>query len=278
MSSPESVSSRIANFGLSSSSCRISCRFFSPPEKPSFRLRSANWGSMDRAAMASRISLRNTRSFGASPRTAVTAVRRKLDTVTPGTSTGYCMARNSPARARASTLMVSTSSPSSVTDPLVTWYFGWPAIAYARVDLPEPFGPMMACVCPADTVRSTPRRISRLPPAASSTLTCRSRMSRVAIASYFFRYLGERDVDVVALDLHLVGGHRLGGRRPGGVAGAQVKTGPVQPALHGVVVDLALGQRDLRVRADVTQRVNLALGPDDRDRLAVHLDPDGPFV
>ena len=69
------------------------------------------------------------RSFGASPRTAVIAVRRKFDTETPGTSTGYCMARNSPARARASTLIASTSSPSSVIEPWVTWYFGCPAIA-----------------------------------------------------------------------------------------------------------------------------------------------------
>ena len=29
------------------------------------------------------------------------------------------------------------------------WYLGWPAIEYARVDLPEPLGPMMACVSPA---------------------------------------------------------------------------------------------------------------------------------
>ena len=129
MSRPESVSSRIAIFGLSSSSCRISCRFFSPPEKPSFRLRSAKAGSMDSAAIAARSSLTKSRSFGASPRTAVTAVRRKFDTDTPGTSTGYCMARNRPARARASTLMASTSSPSSVTLPRVTRYLGWPAIA-----------------------------------------------------------------------------------------------------------------------------------------------------
>ena len=36
---------------------------------------------------------------------------------TPGTSTGYCMARNRPARARSSTVMDSTSCPSSVTEP-----------------------------------------------------------------------------------------------------------------------------------------------------------------
>ena len=37
MSSPESVSSRIASPGFWSASCRISIRFFSPPEKPSLR-------------------------------------------------------------------------------------------------------------------------------------------------------------------------------------------------------------------------------------------------
>ena len=126
MSRPESVSSRIAILGLSSSSCRISCRFFSPPEKPSFRFRCANDGSIDSWSMASRSSLPNVRIFGASPRTAVIAVRRKFDTETPGTSTGYCMARNSPARALASTLIASTSSPSSVIEPWVTVYFGMP--------------------------------------------------------------------------------------------------------------------------------------------------------
>ncbi len=128
-SRPESVSSRIAIFGSSSSSWRISWRFFSPPENPSFSERSANFGSMARSPIAPFISLTKLRSFGASPRTAVTAVRRKFDTDTPGTSTGYCMARNRPARARASTDMASTSSPSSVTEPEVTVYLGWPASA-----------------------------------------------------------------------------------------------------------------------------------------------------
>ena len=37
MSSPESVSSSTAIFGCSIAICRISTRFFSPPENPSFR-------------------------------------------------------------------------------------------------------------------------------------------------------------------------------------------------------------------------------------------------
>ena len=95
MSRPESVSSRIAIFGSSSSSWTISWRFFSPPEKPSLTERVAKAGSIFSASIAVLTSLTQVRSFGASPSMAVLAVRRKLDTETPGTSTGYCMARKS---------------------------------------------------------------------------------------------------------------------------------------------------------------------------------------
>ena len=114
--------------GLSRASCSTSWRFFSPPEKPSLTLRSAKAGSMRRSAMAFFMSLTHVRSLGASPSIAVLAVRRKLDTETPGTSTGYCMARNTPARARSSTVMASTSAPSRVTEPLVIRYLGCPAM------------------------------------------------------------------------------------------------------------------------------------------------------
>ena len=127
-SRPESVSSRIAIFGLRSSSCIISWRFFSPPEKPSFTFRVAKAGSILRASIASFTSPTHVRSFGASPRSAVAAVRRKLDTDTPGTSTGYCIARNNPAFARSSTVMSRTSAPSRVTVPPVMVYLGCPAI------------------------------------------------------------------------------------------------------------------------------------------------------
>ena len=91
-------------------------------------LRSAKAESISSAVIAVRTSLTQVRSFGASPVTAVAAVRRKFDTETPGTSTGYCMARNRPARARSSTVMASTSSPSRVTVPPVIVYLGCPAI------------------------------------------------------------------------------------------------------------------------------------------------------
>src|SRR5437868_14984376 len=46
MSRPESVSSRMASFGSSTAICRISLRFFSPPEKPSFTERFISFSSM----------------------------------------------------------------------------------------------------------------------------------------------------------------------------------------------------------------------------------------
>ena len=61
----------------------------------------------------------------------------------------------------------------------------------------------------------------------------------------------ERDVDVAVVDLDGVGRDRLGGRQAGGLAGAQVEARAVQPALERAAVDLALGERDLGVRAHV---------------------------
>ncbi len=135
--------------------------------------------------MASLTSLVQARIAGASPSIAVFAVRRKFVTVTPGISTGYCIARKSPARARSSTDIARTSSPSSVIDPPVTVYFGCPAIVYASVDLPEPLGPMIAWVWPVRTVSVTPLRMGVVP-ASVSTVTCRSRISRTAMSSTFF--------------------------------------------------------------------------------------------
>src|SRR5258708_32684536 len=46
MSRPESVSSRMGSRGSSTAMCRISLRFFSPPEKPSFTERFISFSSM----------------------------------------------------------------------------------------------------------------------------------------------------------------------------------------------------------------------------------------
>ena len=81
------------------------------------------------------------------------------------------------------------------------------------------------------------------------------------------------DEHVVPFDLDGVYGDGARGGKAGRLAGAQVEAGAVQPALDLAVLDLALGERDVRVRADVVDREHLALGADDRDRRAVELDP-----
>ena len=76
------------------------------------------------------------------------------------------------------------SSPLNTTSPPVTVYPGRPMITFDRVDLPEPFGPIRACVSPCFTIRSIPLRIS-LP----STSAWRSTISSVAapfVLSSFF--------------------------------------------------------------------------------------------
>ncbi len=51
MSSPESVSSRMQYLGSSMAICRISLRFFSPPENPSLTARAVNLRSISRPSI-----------------------------------------------------------------------------------------------------------------------------------------------------------------------------------------------------------------------------------
>src|SRR6185503_9862153 len=110
---------------------------------------------------------------------------------------------------------------------------------------------MMACVSPCFTVRSTPLRISFVALSAS-TVTCRSRISSVAMGASGL--LGEGDEHVVPFDLYGVNGD--GARRGKGVglSGTEVEARAVQPALDVAVVDLALGERHVGVGADVVDR------------------------
>ena len=91
MSRPESVSSSTAIFGFSIAICRISTRFFSPPEKPSFRyLDASSRGTLSSSIAASRLVRNSGIGTGSSSppvaalRFALIALRRKLVTVTPG--------------------------------------------------------------------------------------------------------------------------------------------------------------------------------------------------
>src|SRR5690606_5449558 len=79
----------------------------------------------------------------------------------------------------------------------------------------------------------------------------------------------------VSFDLDGVDGDGACGGQARGLARAQVEGGAVEPALDLAVLHLALGERDVRVRAGVADRVDLALGTDDGHRGAVHLDTLG---
>src|SRR5918996_5393007 len=108
-------------------------------------------------------------------RRALRIIRRYLLTETPGIAMGYWKAMKRPARERSSGSASVTSSPLKAIVPSVTSSEGWPMIALARVDLPDPFGPIRAWTLPFSTSRSSPRRIS-----LSSALTCRLRISSSA--------------------------------------------------------------------------------------------------
>src|SRR5438045_2367717 len=103
---------------------------------------------------------------------------------------------------------------------------------------------MSACVSPCFTVRSTPRRISFVTPSLAVTETCRLRISSVATSvtpSQHGDGVAQSDIDVIAVDLDGIDGHRAIRRKAGRAAAAQVESRPVQPALDRAVGDFALG-------------------------------------
>src|SRR3954466_2859301 len=131
---------------------------------------------------------------------------------------------------------------------------------------------MIAWVSPSLMVRSTPLRIS-LGPSSVSTVTCRSRISRVLMSvlllgSAVVERGGRVDEHVVALHAHGVDGDRLGGREAGRLAGAEVEARAVQPALDLAALDVALRQRDRGVRALVVDGEPGVAVADDAHRVA----------
>ena len=115
-SRPESVSSRMASLGRSNSNCSISSFFFSPPEKPTPSSRSRYDGSMSSSSASARTCFLNCLPLSSPSRPAIVA-RRKLDSGTPGISTGAWKLRNSPARERLSGERSVMSWPSNSTVP-----------------------------------------------------------------------------------------------------------------------------------------------------------------
>src|SRR5215212_1821870 len=176
--------------------------------------------------------------MGCSPRAsrwALMTMRRYFVVVTPGMATGYWKAMKRPATARASGSASVMSWPSKRIWPSVTSRLGWPMIAFASVDLPEPLGPIRAWNSPERTWRSTPRRMDFSP-----ALTCRLRISRSAMVS-----LGQRKVAVGLGELDELGqGGALQGAddphlhaRPHQLGGAVALVAPVRAQhAHAVVV------------------------------------------
>ena len=115
---------------------------------------------MPRRFIHSIVASRNSSTDRSMPLRADSAWRRNWITETPGISCGYWKARNMPALARSSVGQAVMSSPLYLIVPAVTSYSGEPIRVVPSVLLPDPFGPMMAWISPALTVRSRPRRIS----------------------------------------------------------------------------------------------------------------------
>src|SRR6478735_9029711 len=121
---------------------------------------------------------------------------------------------------------------------------------------------MIAWVSPSLMVSVTPLRIS-LAPSSVSTVTCRSLISSVLIVVssllevcwsgrlYAVEGRGHVDVHTVVADLDREHRDGLGRGQAGGLAGAQVEAGAVQPALDLAVGHLALAERDGGVGAEV---------------------------
>src|SRR6266487_1908070 len=252
MSRPESVSSKIASVGSSTASCRTSFRFFSPPENPWLTYRWTIASSIPRRSICVFMCLRNASAEICSPLIAWYAVRRKFTTETPGTSVGYCMARNSPRLARWSGGRVVMSSPLKVTLPSRIRYPGRPMTTLESVDFPDPLGPISAWIWPCCTVRSIPRRISRSPTAARKPLTS-SVAGAVASVWVIWSHL---DQDVVVGHGHGEHVHRRDGRKRSGGAGVEVEGGSVLRTLDRleIHVHLSLVQVIVLVRADRVDR------------------------
>src|SRR5439155_6360231 len=111
----------------------------------------------------------------------------------------------------------------------------------ARVDFPDPFGPMMAWTSPCGTTRSMPFRI-----ALPSTSTRRSRTSSVAVpvrsnvSAVCATSVLQFDQQPVALHLHWKGHDGQGRRKRPRLPGLQVENGSDPGAFDSYVVHVDL--------------------------------------
>ena len=156
MSSPESVSSRIASVGSRTSICRISLRFFSPPENPSLTraAEEALVHAHELHLLAHQPEELEGVHFGQAAVLARGVIGRlqEIDVVHARNLDRILKAEKHPcarallggqsAAGRGLRRLRCRRSRCSRAGPASTW---------ARVLLPEPFGPMMACTSPRGT-------------------------------------------------------------------------------------------------------------------------------
>ena len=196
--------------------------------------------------------------------------------MTPGTSTGYCMARNRPARARSSTFIARTSSPSSVTVPPVTVYFGWPAMRVGQ-------GRLAGAVGAHDRVRlaGPDGEVDAAQDLLGAVLGLDGDVQVADLEGghgFALQFFGLRRRRRTRRRRRSSRGRQRRGSMAGGpvrLAGAQVEPGAVQPALDRAVLDLALGQRDVGVGAGVVDGVDVAGARRGRSRRPVAVDVRG---
>src|SRR5919199_5839028 len=130
-------------------------------------------------------------------------------------------------------------------------------IAFASVDLPDPFGPIIAWTLPLSTVRSRPLRISR-----SAAVTCRFLISSCAIRLRSGALSRDRRLFAVALgELHELGEGRAVER----LEHAALHAHPEEPRGAGASGVALVRARDAlgRQRPEAVHRRNRALERDD---------------
>ena len=163
-SRPESVSSRIASFGLSKSICKISAFFFSPPEKPTFRSRSEYDGSICKSSIACLSSFLKSQRRILLPRFFSRALRINDESESPGTSRGLWNERKIPSFDLLSGVSSLMFFPLKSISPELSVYLGLPISANPSVDLPAPLAPIIPMRSPRFTSRFTPSSAKNVSP------------------------------------------------------------------------------------------------------------------
>ena len=153
--SPAEGSSSSNRRGCTISAIAIASTWRCPPDRVRAAARRLS-ASMGKRCSSAAIRARMPRGSTKPP------ISRFSHTVMVGNTFASCGTNATPRRARSRGGRVSIGAPSSAIPP--DFNRSSPATAFSSVDLPAPFGPMIATSSPAPTCRSTPFRISSAAP------------------------------------------------------------------------------------------------------------------